>query len=347
MFHQTKRCVNMNRFRIFTLIAGMVLGYTASVSAQDYEDDIYYNPDKAKKSAPTAPKTYNNANNYQRTGVTGAYPSADTYTQGAQSQRTISVDDYNRRGIFANDSAKSQVENTPDFAYTRRIEQFYNPDVVTSSTDPELAQYYYSEPATSVNIIVNNPYPSYWGYPYYGSAWAWANPYYNYWGMWDPWYGPNWSWNWGWNYPYRPGWSWGWGPCWGYRPGWGWAGTVRPNRPSGNIRPGYNTGTGNRRPGYSRPGYGTSRPGNNGYSRPGYNTGNSGYSRPGSSGNSGYSRPGTSNNGYSRPSNSGNSYRPGGSSTGSYRSGGSGYSRGGGGYSGGSSRGGGSGRGRH
>lgn len=327
----------MNRFKIHTLLAGMLLGCMASVSAQDYEDDIYYNPDKAKpkKATPVA--------------VTNSYPAADTYTQGAQSQRSISVDDYNRRGIFAADTAVVKTENTPDFAYTRRIEQFYNPDVVTSSADPELAQYYYSEPATSVNIIVNNPYPSYWGYPYYGRAWAWASPYYGYWGAWDPWYGPSWSWswNWGWNYPYYP--SWGWYPGWGYRPGWGWAGTVRPNRPSGNIRPGY--GSGNSRPGYSRPGYGsgTSRPGSTGYSRPGYNSGNQGYSRPGGTnrGNTGYSRPGstgTNNSGYTRPSNSGNSYRPGSSGGSSYRSSGSsGYSRG----SGGSSRGSGGGRGRH
>lgn len=347
----------MNRFKIFTFMAATVLGCAATVSAQDYEDDIYYNPDKAKKTAPAAPVRQTASSNAQRVYATGSYPSADTYTQGAQSQRTISVDDYNRRGIFANDTAKTHGEETPDFAYTRRIEQFYNPDVVTSSTDPDLAQYYYSEPATSVNIIVNNPYPSYWGYPYYGSAWAWANPYYNYWGAWDPWYGPSWSWswNWGWSYPWRPGWSWGWGPNWGYRPGWGWAGPSRPNRPSGNMRPGYSRpgyNAGNSRPGYSRPGYGTSRPGTTGgYSRPGYNAG-TGHSRPGTSGNTGYSRPGTTNNnnGYSRPGNSGNSYRPGGSSTGSYRgTSGSGYSRGsGGGYSGGSSRGGGGGgRGRH
>lgn len=343
----------MNRFKIFTFMAAIAIGCAATVSAQDYEDDIYYNPDKAKKTAPATPAKSAASSNTQRVYATGSYPSADTYTQGAESQRTISVDDYNRRGIFANDTTKARGEETPDFAYTRRIEQFYNPDVVTSSTDPELAQYYYSEPATSVNIIVNNPYPSYWGYPYYGSAWAWANPYYNYWGIWDPWYGPSWSWswNWGWNYPYRPGWNWGWGPNWGYGPGWGWAGPARPNRPSGNMRPGYsrpgyNAGSGNSRPGYSRPGYGTSRPGTTGgYSRPGTtnNRGNIGYSRPGTTTNN------NNNTGYSRPSNSGNSYRPGGNSTGTYRStGGTGYSRGsGGGYSGGGSRGGGGGRGRH
>ncbi|MDE7025182.1 MAG: hypothetical protein K2O88_04790 [Paramuribaculum sp.] len=338
----------MNKFRILTFIAAMALGCTASTYAQDYEDDIYYNPDKAKKTAPIKNKT---TNNYTQTGV-GTYPAADTYTQGAESQRSISVDDYNRRGIFASDTTHATKESAQGFVYTRRIEQFYNPDVVTSSTDPELAQYYYSEPATNINIIVNNPYPSYWGYPYYGSAWAWANPYYNYWGAWDPWYGPSWSWSWGWNYPYRPGW--GWRPGWGHYPGWswGWTAPVRPNRPSGNIRPGYsrpgyNSGSGQTRPGYSRPGYGTgnSRPGSNGYTRPGNN---SGYTRPG--GNTpGYSRPGnsgTNNNGYTRPSNSGNSYRPGGSGAGSYRgNSGSGYSRGSG---GGSSRGsGGGGRGRH
>ena len=330
----------MNRFKIHTFLAAILLGSLASISAQDYEDDIYFNPDKAKsQKATTTAAVASSSSSYS------TIPAADTYTQGALSQRAISVDDYNRRGIFAQDSATAQTNEASDFAYTRRIEQFYNPDVVTASADPELAQYYYSEPASSVNIIVNTP--SYWGYPYYGRAWAWASPYYSYWGGWDPWYGPSWSWNWGWSYPYYPAWSWR--PAWSHRPGWGWAGPVRPNRPSGYQRPGYNRpgyGTGSSRPGYSRPGS------NSGYSRPG--SGN-GYTRPGNSNsnNSGYSRPGnsnSSNSGYSRPGNSNNSYRPStGSSSGYSRGSGSssGYSRGSGGSYSGGSRGGGGGRGRH
>ncbi len=334
----------MKRFKIHTLLAALLIGSAGTVSAQDYEDDIYYNPDKAPKTTPAnaQQKTTVPANRYQ--GYQGTYPAADTYVPAVSSPRTISVDEYNRRGVFASDTTAASGTAEPDFAYTRRIEQFYNPDVVTSSSDPELAQYYYAQPSTSsVNIIVNTP--GYWGYPYYGSAWAWTwdNPYYNalYWGAYYPWYyGPSWSWSWGWNYPYRPGW--GWRPGWGYAPSWGWTGTVRPNRPTGNKRPGYSrpaTGTGS-----YRPGYGAYRPGNNGTGtyRPGNNNGST---RPGT----GTYRPGN-NNGSTRPGTG--AYRPGGrgnhgNSGSTYRGSGSGYSRGtGGGYSGGGSRGGG-GRGRH
>ena len=48
-----------------------------------------------------------------------------------------------------------------DFAYTRRIEQFYNPQIVSGSGDEELANIYYMEP-DQVNIYVNTP-SAYWG----------------------------------------------------------------------------------------------------------------------------------------------------------------------------------------
>lgn len=321
----------MKRFNISIFMAVLLTSSVSVAYAQDYEDDIYYNPDKAKKT--TTVKNTAKSTPISTPHSYGSYQAADTYTPSANSPRNISVDDYNRRGMFANDSVAAVSGDNENFTYTRRIEQFYNPDVVTSSSDPDLAQYYYSEPAANVNIIVNTP--SYWGYPYYGRAWAWGNPYYSplYWSAWDPWYfGPSWgwSWSWGWSYPVRPGWAWG--PSWN----WGWAGTARPNRPIGNVRPGYSRpGAGNARPGY---GTGTYRPGNNsgpGAYRPG--TGNSrpstGTYRPGNNSNNSNNtyrpsyRPGNSNSnsGSYRPSSGGGSYRGGGSTGGgSYRGGGGG-----------------------
>lgn len=313
-------------------IAATLFGSFGVMSAQGYDDDdIYYNPSKAKKQT-----TVKKQNKKSSAPDVTNYPAADTYIAPATGT-DIDVDTYNRRGIFANDTVKGESNGNADFAYTRRIEKFYNPDVVTESNDEEIARYYYAEPA-NVNITIATP--GYWGYPYYGgyynSPWYWgytpASWYYNSWA-----WGPSWSWGWG------PSWSWGWGPSWGWapsRPIW----SHRPihNGSIGNVRPGYRPGaTGHMRPGT------TTRPGNS--YRPG-NT-NSGY-RPGNS--SGY-RPGrgnsrNNNNSHSRPSNNSNNnnynYNNGyrgnsrGSSIGSYGGGSRGGSIGG-------SRGGGGGRGRH
>ncbi len=354
----------------------IILPAIGMVSAQSYyDDDIYYDASKAKKQQPA--KVVDN--NYRQSQVAD-YPAADTYSYSVNGTRSISVDDYNRRGIFAADTVSAD-STASDFQYTRRIEKYYNPEVVTAQNDPELANIYYMEP-DQVNIYVNTP-SGYWGYdylspyamwnlsfgyPYYNNYWRWSSPWY-----WNTWYDPYWSWSWGWGAGWAPkwgpgwgpSWSWGWGPGWGYgwsRPrsprhpgGWSGSGAHRPgNVPSSGVRPGF--GTGNRHQGSTmRPGTtnGNYRPGNNSGVRPGNNTGvrpgnNGGTYRPGN--NSGSGRP-SNNNGYNRPSNNNNNYnRPSntnGGRTPSYNSGGG--SRGGFGGGGRSSGGGRSagGRGRH
>lgn len=263
--------------------------------AQGLYDDIYYDPKKdtgkktEQKARPSGGDTYVNV-----------YPAADTYivTNGSS---TRSVDEYNRRGIFAiPDSTAAVTDSVPaeDFQYTRRIEQFDNPNIVIGSGDQALMDLYYSDPV-DVNIIVNTPAYAGWYSPWY-SAWydpwfSWNYPYY--WGA--SYWGPSWSWGWGypgygwgWGYP-SYGWGWGWtSPSWG----WGWNGPSRPSwrhpgavsRPGGDIRPGHTVGnqfrpgTVSRHPGNgvrpngtvapshstSRPGQGTYRPGGNQF-RPG------------------------------------------------------------------------------
>ena len=346
-----------------SIFALLVLGSFATAAAQGYDDDdIYYNPSKAKKETtkkPTAP-TYNGYT-YSSTAAADV-PAADTYTPAATSGIGIDVDTYNRRGVFATtDTAARAATQNESFACTQQIERFYNPRVVIESTDDDLARVYYSQPETTtdVNIYVNAA-PGYWGPSYY-SPWTWGTAsswfYYNSWAC-SPWawnYGPSWSWAWG------PSWSWSWGGYYpGYYPG-GWYPAYYPSRPhytyrpSGNSRPAYRPGQsagrhnyggnyGNSRPGY-RPssGIGTSRPSS---TSPSYRPGQS----SGSGSSSGY-RTGGSNRSGSSPSyrSSGSSNRS--SSSPSYRSGGSGSSRGssGGGFGGGGSRGGGGGSrgGRH
>ncbi len=362
----------------FTLMIVAVMAFCAANSQSYYDDDIYYDASKAPKEKTVKPVRSSGSNTqyYTYPGVVVAeYPSADNYT--VNGTRTISVDDYNRRGIFATDSLSNDTTAT-DFAYTRRIEQFYNPEIVSASGDKELAGIYYAEPA-QVNIYVNTP-SSYWGYdyfypsyaswysPYWSPGWRWNSPWY-----WNSWYDPYWSWNWGWgpswNWGWGPSWgpSWGWGPSWnwGWDPSWGWsrpynprhpgAGLSRPGRPGNghisNTRPGNNSrpqvGVGNRHQGASGNRY------NGGYGpggRPSVGTGNN--SRPTQSGrpavgtrpsnnsnNNNYNRP-SNNNSYNRPS-----YNTNGSRTPSYRNGSSGGSRGG--SFGGGGRSSGGGRGRH
>ncbi|MEZ3559335.1 MAG: hypothetical protein K1V86_07700, partial [Duncaniella sp.] len=185
--------------RILLTMAGIVAA-TSAVTAQSYfDDDIYYDASKDKsKPAKTVKQTYRTPS----TVIVAEYPAADTYN--VTGTRTISVDDYNRRGIFATDSLTTDSTAT-DFAYTRRIEQFYNPEIVSGSGDQELVNIYYMEPER-VNVYVNTP-SGYWGYDYFYPDFAW--------------YGPSWAFNWRWNSPwywnswYDPYWSWGWGPSWG------------------------------------------------------------------------------------------------------------------------------------
>ncbi|MDE7475492.1 MAG: hypothetical protein K2M71_07685, partial [Duncaniella sp.] len=178
--------MNFKRFTFFIVSALAAVGV---MSAQSYfDDDIYYNASKATKKATTN----NSSANKKNTVIVYDYPAADTYT--INGTRSISVDDYNRRGIFATDSLSADTTAT-DFAYTRRIEQFYNPQIVSGSGDKELANIYYMEPE-EVNIYVNTP-SAYWGYDYFYPYSAWTSPY---------WYNNYWRWNssWYWGAWYDP-----------------------------------------------------------------------------------------------------------------------------------------------
>ena len=80
------------------------------------------------------------------------------------------MDEYNRRGSYKPVAGTSSVDSLGDnFEYTRRIERFYNPDVVSDADDPEVAYLYnysndeladatHKSPAT-INIYVDNSDP--------------------------------------------------------------------------------------------------------------------------------------------------------------------------------------------
>ncbi|MDE6043164.1 MAG: hypothetical protein K2G07_06435, partial [Muribaculaceae bacterium] len=189
------------------LVLSLALALPAA--AQDYEDDIYFNPDKPRKAATTKTTAKAGSNAAYITGAAAAtpavadYPAADTYTPAAGSGLNMSVDEYNRRGAYANGTpADSTAAEADAFAYTRRIERFHNPDIVAESDDDEFVEYYYAtDPVVlNVNVIDVNPW-DWWG-PSWGWRYSWYSPASWYSSYWNPWYGwswgPTWNWNFGW-----------------------------------------------------------------------------------------------------------------------------------------------------
>lgn len=282
--------------RIFSVLLALTwfAASAPAVSAQDYDDDLYYSPSKAKKEEAKRKKEaaarQKQQNSFQYTGQAD-YVGSDAYDVSSSRPMTVDVDAYNRRGSYSPDNSSAQGGELggTDFENTRRIERFHNSDIITATGDTALMQYYYSQPeAQPVNIyVVNSIDPwSNWAYrpswrwrfgsPYWSFGWGY-DPWYDWaWGY-DPFWGPSWGWNWGWSWGY-PSWGWGpgyWGPGW--CPGhWGpvYSGNWGYNRPGANRphSPSYGNGMAGNRP--HSPAYGnvrhgsSNRPGNMG--RPSY-----------------------------------------------------------------------------
>lgn len=218
---------------------------------QSYDDDIYYDASKAKKQKNEA-----KARAKAERDAALNYPAADTYA-GQLTSSSRDIDEYNRRGIFAipSDSLAAAAANDTTsgdaFAFSRRIERFYNPEVIVENPDGSVTEYYYAgKDEPEINIYVNGG--SYWGYPsaaLYYDPWYFGPATYNPWyygGFYNPWswgWGPSWSWSWGWGpaWSWGPSWGWGWGAGWYPGPSWGWGGgpgyhrpaSTRPERPHG------------------------------------------------------------------------------------------------------------------
>lgn len=337
------------------LFAALSANVPALLSAQDY-DDIYYNPKTAKDKRKTAVKQDPVVNN---SVATADYRPADSYIPSATDGLDVSVDEYNRRGMFADGGADSaRVEGSAtDFECTKQIRKYYNPSL--ASDDDTVVSYLAAEPSV-VNIYVTNPYPDYYSY-YNPWGWGFYNPYYT------PYY-PSWRWGyysspWSWGYGWYGDPYWGYAPGWGYGPSWGWSWAPgyhrHSHRPLSNFRrnPSVRPDNGSR-PGSIRGGYSSNYRGGShsittagrDYRRPsadGYVTGSGKYpgnstvsgTRPGSTSTKGsYSRGGrsyssdrssssgtrTDRSSYSRDrSSSSSSY-----SSSSYRGGSGSYNRG-------------------
>ena len=218
------------KYRVLTLLGLMALSAATIVHAQDY-DDIYYD---ASSSKSTEGKTVKVVKPVKTIAVYGDVPETYKVTANSNYRLERDVDEYNRRGAEYESASEVDINGDTiyeeDFANTRRIERFYNPDIVILSDDDELVELYYDE-SPSINLLIGSDAfaGSYgWGfassyYPWYswGSYYPWYNwGYYSPWdyGWYDPWFGHNYY---GWYRPFHYGSYWSWG--WGYRP-WHWAG---------------------------------------------------------------------------------------------------------------------------
>ena len=277
-------------WRRWLLSFGAVAMLSVGALAQGfYDDDIYFDAKAAKKAKAekqkkaqlqaVTPAVRNNATTVNSSAAASAQEEDDgtffgvpthygSETSFGTTGSDRNVDEYNRRGSYT--PVKEQKTDLGDnFTYTRRIEQFSNPEIVSSSNDQDLQYYYnyandelaatngYTSP-TTINIYVDNPDPwdAFYSPYYYNSAWSWAwrpsyyNPWWNYnyyWGFgpswsigWNSWYGPSFSWNWG----LGPSYGWGWGPSygWGWNHGWGWNPPRPPHHPGHDWKPGHVNG---------------------------------------------------------------------------------------------------------
>lgn len=229
--------------KIFLISA--CLGLALGGFAQEYDDDIYYNPKTAKTKTTKADKKT------MPTGATVIGGDTQTYYYYPQSayQETRDVDEYNRHGGYYQtpiDTIGQGMANSQDFVYTQEIQKYYNPTIVVDNL--AVLSDVLDNSYGNVNIVYDYGYPTFtpwysWTSPWYRTTWCW-DPYWNWnWGWGPSWawgYAPGWSWSWGWGgwydpwYAWGPSWSWGWGP------GWGWGGTWRPStpRPGNNPEPG-------------------------------------------------------------------------------------------------------------
>ncbi|MCH5222134.1 MAG: hypothetical protein J1F05_07435 [Muribaculaceae bacterium] len=275
-----------------TILLAAAIAMPAAVSAQDPFDDLYYSPSKAaEKKKKQEEEARAAAQAAQAAYLASDYASADTYSEGSTMPLNIDVDAYNRRTTSDTTSVAASSLPEDDFSYTRRIERYHNPAIVSESGDADLIDYYYSTPSQQdINMyIINDVNPYYYGwaspyyspyyYPYYYSSFYRPHYYYGYhswypgwhlsWGY-DPWFDFSFGWGYPWHNHYHGwGWSWGWGHGWHNpvppKPYPGHSGTQWANSPGASRPHGAGTSTVGNRTNSSQTRYNpstSSRPGN-------------------------------------------------------------------------------------
>lgn len=246
----------MKRIILTALIIPLIMGMTSIGSmAQNYDDDVYYTPSRAKKEREAARKAEAERMKKDRLewerqrAQEGAY-TEDEYAQEGYELSEDDIDAYNRRGqndnaqvkrgvAYGNKSGKKAYKNKAkkrhSGQYSSRIARFHDPATILMNT----------QSGNVVVIVDNDRYGDYdYGYEedYYGydgnvsinvyPSYGWGYGSSSYFPWYDPWYGP-WYYSAPWvRYYYYSYWPWGrsrwgyydpwWGPGYGFDPGYAW-----------------------------------------------------------------------------------------------------------------------------
>ena len=196
----TKTATNMkkvNQYISRLLLFLVAAGSPVIVFAGDddfYDDDIYYSPSKAAKRRAAERQKQDSIARSRKNNVYPEYidaPASQAVAQRAMAPaRPLDIDEdtYNRRGNYNTSDSVSALREDDDFAYTRRIERYHNPEVVSGSKDEDLRYYYAaSSQPTDINVYIVDSDP--WASPW---SWRYGLPSYM-WGPYSPYYSPYWG----------------------------------------------------------------------------------------------------------------------------------------------------------
>jgi len=217
--------------RTWMLLSAVAFLLPVLVQAQSssYEDDLYYNPKKAK--VITEEKNYTPVSNATDATIEQTENEENENAQivdNSGTSKARDVDEYNRHASINNDPEVLEGNDTDavedangstgaPYEYSERVRRFHDPDFTTQITGDGYLNVYVEDNA-DVNIYYLDDSqsgfmsPFFYDSYYYGSRWRWRNwsPYYSY--YYDPWYSP-WSYYDTWYY--GGGFGGGWNPWYG------------------------------------------------------------------------------------------------------------------------------------
>lgn len=132
------------------IMLAAAMAVPTAVNAQDPYDDLYYSPAKAEKKKKAEEERIAKLR-------AQTLPAADTYTSGSDKPLNVDVDTYNRRVAPSKKASSASQSSNDGFTYTRRLERYHDPKIVSGSGDSELMDYYYNTPSEQdINIYVIN-----------------------------------------------------------------------------------------------------------------------------------------------------------------------------------------------
>ena len=216
----------MKRTWMLLTAVAFLLPILVQAQSLSYEDDLYYNPTKAKVITGqnnTSKSTAGVANATVQTenGNVQIYDNSGTL-------KIRDVDEYNRHvsmdnsDLLATNETVASEENGDEmsteapYEYSERVRRFNDPKFTKQVTDDGYLNIYLQD-SSKVNVYYidggSNGFmsPDYYDSNYYGNGWRNWSPYYSY--YYDPWFS-----SWG----FYDSWYGGYGGYYGYEPYWGW-----------------------------------------------------------------------------------------------------------------------------